>query len=76
MPSPIRPAYGQVWKWSADGINVTLLLITPTDAKFQGAWKVIRLDGMTTDDRPYEMYGLYPDRDPIEGYTFIDGDTK
>ena len=65
-----RPQYGQMWTW--EGILPPFMLLCP-QAPRDGAWWVIRLE-RTAD--PYAMFGLYADRDPIAGYTFIEGPTE
>lgn len=82
MPSstePPRPAFGQVWRWA--GTASDLILICPTS--LHGAWNVIfigyNLSGtLVPSSHPYnivKMYGLYRDRAPIEGYTYL-GDAE
>jgi hypothetical protein len=60
-----RPRYGQLWSWEG---NPPFMLINPL-ANY-GEWIVIQTYRAAT---PYSMFGLYPDRDPIKGYTFIGG---
>lgn len=72
-----RPAYGQIWTYEMafsdpiSKITQTLLLVCPVpELTGVGAWRVVRIDGVTGD--PYEMYGLHAGN-PINGYTYIEG---
>jgi hypothetical protein len=74
MPSSSpRPRYGQVWSWEGTEPFMLLSPIYP-EGPIGGQWWVIRL--IFTKDEPYLMSGLYRDREPIGGYTFIGGTTE
>jgi hypothetical protein len=68
-----RPAYGQVWSWEGCPPFMVLWPLGP-GGPIGGQWWVIQLDYRTAE--PYLMSGLYSDRDPIAGYTFIGGPTE
>lgn len=82
MPSstePPRPAFGQVWRWADTTSDLILISPRPT----VGAWDVMFLRFGWGSGTPMfssthnivTMYGLYPDRPPIEGYTYL-GDAE
>jgi hypothetical protein len=66
-----RPQYGQMWSWEG---NPPFMLLRPIGGgPFSSTWVVINLHYREAE--PYEMHGLYADRNPIRGYTFIGGPT-
>lgn len=79
MPSPTRPkpSYGQVWRW--EETDAVMMLLAPSFP--YGVWRVLFLSfkgeaiRTFTGDTMAMMFGLYADRGPIDGYTYL-GDTK